>query len=32
MSEQEHVRYLPFHAINEFMVDEYREKVVRFVF
>ncbi|MEJ5314026.1 MAG: hypothetical protein WHS45_06555 [Anaerolinea sp.] len=32
MSEQEHVRYLPFHAINEFMVDEYREKVIRFVF
>ncbi|BAJ63567.1 hypothetical protein [Anaerolinea thermophila] len=32
MSEQEQIRYLPFHAINEFMLDEYREKVVRFVF
>lgn len=32
MSEQEQIRYLPFHAINEFMIDEYREKVVRYVF
>ncbi|HEY9077510.1 MAG TPA: hypothetical protein VIO61_13340 [Anaerolineaceae bacterium] len=28
---QDQVAFLPFHAINQFMVDEYRETVIRFV-
>jgi hypothetical protein len=29
MSEDKTAKFLPFHAINEFMTDEYRDKVIR---
>lgn len=32
MKKEETIRFLPFHAINEFMRTDYKERVVRFVF